>query len=295
MQPGELAPIPFQYPHRRATLRWALRLSKVLGTITFPLSESRSLALASVFMLAFLAFRYRDEGPGSSLGWLSLAPYAAIVLPFSIIYLAPRHAGMLLVTFLISVWLAWPRQRTDQPVAWPQVVMSVLLLLICAEQIDWTRLAVHTDKHFPYSGDWATAHFLKNLPPNTTVAGFTYHATGALAYLDHYKYINQPASYWIWSNKVRVNQQAPAVLDRQPDYVIIGGYTYGSQGDINVDWGPRVDDLPFMPMADAYRIRAYFVQHNYVERQRFCGRLLMRNDYSEEVCDIVLQFETPED
>ena len=171
----------------------------------------------------------------------------------------------------------------------------MLLLLIAGEQLNWTRLAVHTDKHFPYSGDWATARFLKSLPKDKTVAGFTYHATGALAYLDHYKYMNQPESYWVWSNTVRINQQAPAVLDRRPDYVVIGGYTYGSQGDVAADWALPVFDLPFMPMADAYRIRAYFIQHNYVEQNRFCGRLLMRNDYSEEVCDIILRFEPPED
>jgi hypothetical protein len=160
------------------------------------------------------------------------------------------------------------------------------------QQIGWTLNALHTDKHFPYSGDWATARFLKSLPRGTTVAGFNYHATGALAYLDDFKYINQPHSYWIWSNKVRINQQAPSVLAQQPDYFVVGGFTFGSQGDMNVDWAPPVNDLPYMHMADAYRIRAYFLQHNYVERDRFGGRLLMRDSYSEEVCDIVLERQT---
>ena len=93
MQAGELAPIPFQYPHRRTSLRWALRLSKVMGTITFPFSESRIVALSTVGTLILLAFCYRDKGPGDAMGWLALAPYASIVIPFSILYLAPAMQG----------------------------------------------------------------------------------------------------------------------------------------------------------------------------------------------------------
>ncbi len=289
MRPGELAPIPSTIPHRSLSTRLWLHIANFLGLITFPLSTWRVLALAVVVLTVDLARRRENR-----LGWVALAPWGLMVLAFTKLYMAPRHAGMLFTSFLISLWLLWPERRNNAPARWQQVSLTVLLLLLACEQIGWTLHAVEMDKRDPYSGDWMSSHFLKETG-TSRIAAFYYHATGALAFLPGFKYMNQPHSYWVWSTKVRTDQQAPAMLQQHPEYVVVGGFTWGDQGSITVDWADPLGDLPFMPNADSYRIIPYFENNGYIESHRMCGRLLMREGYSEEVCNVVLEPYVPED
>jgi hypothetical protein len=48
-------------------------------------------------------------------------------------------------------------------------------------------------------------------------------------------------------------------------------------------------------MADAYQVTRFFEEHGYIETHRFCGRQWMRDSYSEEECNIVLEPYVPED
>ena len=206
---------------------------------------------------------------------------------------------MLFTTFIISLWLIWPAAKHEDDVPaeaqWLRVSLLTALLLMAVQQIGWTKDALIADEHYPYSGDWTTAAFLKTARQDGPVAGFYYHANGALAFLPGWKYANQPHSYWWWSTRLRTDQDAPNVLKQRPAYVVVGGFEWGDQGDIMVDWANPYEDYPYIPMADSYRIVNYFERHGYIETHRFCGRLLMRDSYSEEVCNIILEPYVPED
>lgn len=302
MQPGELAPIPFTRPHFPLWKRWWLKLARFLGLITFPISTSRSLALSTVVLFIMLTLsnsRTPMPGPDEEFGRLALLPYGLMIAAFMKLYMAPRHAGMMFTLFLICVWLAWPVLPIEEDLRprrqWLRVAFTTVLLLVAVQQMGWTKDAIIADEHYPYSGDWTTARFLKSVKDDGPIAGFYYHADGALAFLPGFKYINQPHSYWVWSTKFRINQDAPKVLKEHPAYIVVGGFTWGNEGSIMGDWANPYEGLPYMPMADSYRIVSYFEHHGYIESHRFCGRLLMRDGYSEEVCNIILEPYVPED
>lgn len=303
MQPGELAPIPLAHAHLPLGQRLWLHVARLLGLVTFPISTSRSLALATMgLFFALVITRQRNglkAGDRADLGVSALIPYVLMVLAFTKLYMAPRHTGMLFTLFVISLWLAWPSYALEQESAprrrWIRVAFTTAFLLVLVQQIGWTKDAINADEHDPYSGDWTTASFLKSVRGEGRIAGFYYHATGALAYLPGFQYSNQPHTYWLWSTKLRIDQEAPKVLKQHPAYVVVGGFEWGNQGDVAVDWVNPYEGLPFMPMADSYRIVSLFERHGYIETHRFCGRLLMRDGYSEEVCNVVLEPYVPED
>ena len=304
MKPGELAPIPFTYPHFPLVKRWWLHIARFLGLLTFPLSTSRFLALLLVSLVVAYTFtlnaaRTVTRKLDSEFGFVGLVPWALMIAAFMKLYIAPRHAGMLFTTFVISLWLIWPEANLEEDVPaeaqWLRVSLLTVLLLMVVQQISWTKDALIADEHYPYSGDWTTAAFLKTARQDGPVEGFYYHANGALAFLPGWKYANQPHSYWWWSTRLRTNQDAPKVLKQRPAYVVVGGFEWGDQGDITVDWANPYEDYPYIPMADAYRIVNYFERHGYIETHRFCGRLLMRDGYSEEVCNTILEPYVPED
>ncbi len=301
MKPGELAPIPFTRAHLPLSKRLWLHLARFLGLLTFPISTSRSLALIALvlfFALLYTSPKHRLGDERAGLGMLAVVPYALIILIFNKLYIAPRHAGMLFTVFLISLWLAWPTtplQEDEPPRQIIRVALSTVLLLVMIQQAGWTKDSIITDMHDPYSGDWTTARFLKDVHDEGPIAGFYYHSIGALAYFPGFHYSNQPHDYWWWSTALRINQQAPKVLAQHPAYVVIGGFEWGNEGDVAVDWADSYEGSPFMPMADSYRIATYFEHHGYVESHRFCGRLLMRDGYSEQVCNIILEPYVPED
>ena len=176
-----------------------------------------------------------------------------------------------------------------------RIALSTVLFLVMVQQAGWTKDSIVTDMHDPYSGDWTTAKFLKDAYQDGPIAGFYYHSVGALAYFPKFHYMNQPQSYWWWRTTLRTNQQAPKVLAQHPAYVVVGGFEWGNEGDLAVDWMDPYEGSPFMPMADSYRIVSYFENHGYIESHRFCGRLLMRDGYSEQVCNIILEPYAPED
>ncbi len=304
MQPGELAPIPFTHPHFPLAKRWWLHIARFLGLLTFPLSTSRFLALLLVglvvaYTVTLNAVRTATRGRCSGFGLIGLVPWALMIAAFMKLYIAPRHAGMLFTTFIISLWLTWPEAKLEEEVPaqaqWVRIALLTVLLLMTVQQIGWTKDALIADEHYPYSGDWTTAAFLKTAREDGPVAGFYYHANGALAFLPGWKYANQPYSYWWWSTRLRTDQDAPKVLKQRPAYVVVGGFEWGDQGDIMVDWANPYEDYPYIPMADSYRIVNYFERHGYIETHRFCGRLLMRDGYSEQVCNIILEPYVAED
>ena len=301
MKLGELAPIPSTRAHLALQQRVWLHVARFLGLLTFPISTSRSLAIATLLLFGALLHTSSKNplrGQSKEAGPLALVPYGLMILVFSKLYIAPRHTGMLFTAFLISLWLAWPSTplREDQPRRQTiRIALSTVLLLVMIQQAGWTKDSLVTDMHDPYSGDWTTAKFLKDVHAEGPVAGFYYHAVGALAYLPGFRYSNQPHSYWWWSTALRINQEAPKVLAQHPSYVVVGGFEWGNEGDVAVDWVDSYEGSPFMPMADSYRIVSYFEQHGYIESHRFCGRLLMRDGYSEQVCNLVLEPYVPED
>lgn len=289
-RPGELpmqAVPTFQPTPHEALLR---RIGRALAVVTFPISNYRILALLAVFLVIAQSIVFKPER--GQLGWIGLIPWGLMVLAFTRMYLAPRHAGMLWTALIASLWLVWPARDATSPRAfWLQRLTLASLVLVGLLQIQWTARSVWADIHKPYSGDEAMAQFLKSLPPGKRIAGFGYHSVGPEAWLHRKVYFNQPATYWVWSQKPRVDARAPFAIATHPDVIVFGGWNWSQRNaDVSEDWvKPDLQTLNVVPLHDEFATIAYAEAHGYRETHRFCGEAFMRSGYSEQLCQVALQ------
>ena len=287
-------PPPPAHPHiRHGLAKVQNRAARILGVVTFPLSQSRALALVLVSLLCLQAWAaHRAAG---------LLPYALTTLVFCSLYLAPRHAGTLLTGFVVSAWLSWPvsssalesHPRRLRRWPWLQPATVAVFTLVCAEQISWSLHAILAERRLPYAPDAAAANYLKGKGagrlPGLRVAGYGYFSIGPLLYFPHNIYSNQaPHRYWFWSSA----EPSPTVWDtlaQHPAFVVVGTFESGPQGEITRDWEPAEPADPAVPRGDGYGFTQWFEAHGYRETQVFCGWSSMRSSYAEQMCDTVLE------
>ncbi|MFZ0630638.1 MAG: hypothetical protein WAM56_05060 [Acidobacteriaceae bacterium] len=290
VRPGELAPAVIPRPHWTAAQAAWHRFARILALFTYPVSTFRWLALAVCLLAILQAVLFRASlGP---IGWVGLLPWLLMVLAFTSMYLAPRHAGMLWTALVAALWITWPAESlTSGRGLGLRRAFVALLILVAVDQIAWTVHAVWDDIHQPYSGDAAMARFLAAQPPGTRIAGFYYHPVGVAAFFPHRIFFNQPHAYWEWREHVRVTPRAPATIATHPDVIVVGAFTSSPRNDnILDDWiAPDPADLDRIPLNDRYGVLRYAEAHGYRETHRFCGHAFMRDGYSEELCEIALQ------
>lgn len=278
---GELQPMPEVHTHRTRSQAAGHAIAHIFGLLTYPLSTIPLLGLALCTLVvagAILSAQAR---------WL--LPWLLMVLVFTSVVLRPRHAGMLDVAFIAALWMLWPSRPPDAGFRlWLHRVTLLLIVAVCLEQISWTFHAARADVRGPYCGDPATAQFLAAHARGKRVAGFGYDSIGPAAWFSGPIYINQPHAYWVWSRDARVDAQAPAVLATRPDFIIYGGANLDPrQGELIDDWYRAVE--PSIPLSDMYGVLAWAETHGYRETHRFCGHAWMRNGYSEELCEVILE------
>ena len=304
VRPGELTPAPALEFHRTPAEALWRKVARVLSLLTFPISNFRWLAFTLCVLLVAQAVVF-PPGPNiAQLGWIGLLPWALMVLIFTSMYLAPRHAGMLWVALLAALWLTWPetqhgtgpetlpaRGTPSLRAQWLHRITLAAFVLVALDQAWWTAHSVWADVHQPYSGNTSMAKFLEAQPSGRRIAGFYYHTVGPAAFLTHPVYFNQPTAYWVWSRKLRTNQEAPATIATHPDLIVVGGFDWdASDGSITDDWiVPDLSELNRVPLNDVFGIIPYAEAHGYRETHRFCGHAFMRDGYSEYLCQIALE------
>ena len=288
--PGELpmrGERPFQKTRREAL--WH-KVARALGLLTFPVSNFRSLALAACALVVIQAFVFRPAR--GQIGWIGLMPWALMIGVFTWMYLAPRHAGMIWEGLIASLWLTWPEETSARRhEIWVKRITVAALVLVGLNQVQWTAHSLWDDIHKPYSGDEAMARWLRANEAGKRIAGFGYHSVGVTAWFHGPLYFNQPATYWIWSQKPRNDARAPFAIATHPDVIIFGGWNWSeNNADISEDWiKPDPVRLNSVPLNDAFHIVDYAEAHGYRETHRFCGHAFLRSGYSEELCQVALQ------
>lgn len=294
VRPGELtpvAPIENHWTPRQALWR---KVGRVLSLITYPVSNFRIPALLACGLVVLQSLRFRKGWSlqAGALGWTGLLPWALMVLVFTSMYLAPRHAGMLWTALIATAWLTWPTHaQASRYALWLRRMVVAALALVALNQAVWTARAVRADVHHPYTGDMAMAQFLKSEKPGKRIAGFYYYTIGAAAWFRHPIFFNQPHAYWAWSREVRTDQQAPATIATRPDIIVASGMELSAHdANITDDWiAPNLAQELRTPLNDVYGIIPYAEAHGYRETHRFCGRSFMRTAYAEELCEVALQ------
>ncbi len=289
-RPGELT---MQESHAfqktPATARWH-KIGRILGLITFPVSNFRSLALVACGLVVLQALVF---GPSrGQIGWIGLLPWALMVVVFSGMYLAPRHAGMLWTALIAALWLTWPTETSSRWYEiWLPRVTAAALVLVAVNQMQWTAHSLRDEIRKPYSGDKAMARWLQTNEAGKRVAGFGYHSVGVTGFFSGPLYFNQPATYWIWSLEPRIDARAPSAIATHPDVIVFGGWNWSEHdADVSEDWiKPYPATLNSIPLNDGFHIVDYTEANGYRETHRFCGHSFMRNGYSEELCEVALE------
>jgi hypothetical protein len=292
VRPGELAPIPPVQEHwTRREAQWR-KAARALSLITYPVSEYRILALLACALVILQAFVFRARASAGPLGWTGLLPWALMVAVFFSMYFAPRHAGMLWTALVAAAWLTWPADNSVSRVTvWLRHATVSALALVAVGQIWWTAHSVWADVHRPYSGNLATARFLRDLKPGRRIAGFYYYTVGSAAWSRRPVFFNQPHTWWLWSSEERTDPQAPAAIASHPDVIVVSGMEPGPRDfTITDDWIVRNPaEAHRVPLNDIYSIIPYAEAHGYRETHRFCGDSFMRASYAEQLCEVVLE------
>ncbi len=287
------------------------RLARTLSLVTFPLSGFRFLALSLAAAVAAQAWMVRRaphfpaapagvrvSRDAGALGTTGLVPSLLLIVVFTSVYLAPRHVGVLLTSFVVTAWLTWPGKAALQGKAnlrLLQRLATVLLCLVCLEQIGWSLHAIGRERLSPYGAGRMTADYLKSRgvgAPGTEkkLAGFYYYSADPLLYFDRNIYMNQPAHrYWYWSTTMRNYMTVQQVLAQRPDFIIVGGLEAGPDAEIMHDWLTIPVVSPKIPRGDIFLVKEYFEARGYGETHLFCGHIWMRATYAEEICDTVLE------
>ncbi len=280
------------------------KTARILSIVTYPISISRLLALLLVLLTAVQAFllnrngrtRFTGAADSGSLGWSGLIPYMLMVLVFTSLYLAPRHAGMVFTAFVIAAWLTWPlRAEVRQRRLALERITAGLLALVCLVQISWSFHAIYKEHTLPYAPGKMTAEYLRSRGvgtpgSNVKMAGFYYFSIDPLLYFDRNLYFNQPPHrYWFWSTAMRTYSTVEQALSQHPSFIVIGGFESGPDAEVTRDWQPNDKPTPGVVLNDEFHVAQFFETNGYHPTRVFCGHSWMRSSYAEELCDTVLE------
>ncbi len=293
---ADLTPAPAVVHVRHGFDKVWNKVARTLSVITYPLASAPLLALLLVAGCILQAVLARQSG--RPVGMLGFVPYLLMVAVFTSLYLAPRHVGMVYTGFLASAWLTWPTTLTTPRLRLVSRVTASLFVVMCVVQVFWSAHAVLAERRHPYAPGKMTADYLKSqgVSPNGggKLAGFYYFSIDPLLYFGRNIYLNQPPHrYWYWSTTMRSYSTVEDVLAAHPHFIIIGGYESGPDAEIERDWQPRTPPVPGVVLNDTFGIARYFEANGYRPARVFCGHSWMRNSYAEELCDTVLEPETP--
>ncbi len=215
----------------------------------FTLGISTSLFFSGVIAVACLAWLIRRRGAAL------LIPLAFLLFVLAAVYMSPWHAGMVFVTLVAMIWIAWPAR----PGA-PDYALALLLGLACLLQLPWTIGAVRYDLARPYDGSEACARYLATVR-GARIFGFTPYSSGVLPWFRTNIFANQPRyAYWFWSTRNHAAQDAGEIAAGRPDLVVIA-----YEETLPTAWSgnhtgmePAVTELRDAAEADGYRMTRDF-------------------------------------
>jgi hypothetical protein len=236
-------PAPPSIPIEQGGVRG--RLASFPRRISYSISSSYLIAFA--LYLLVIAFLY-TRGQ-----LLLLLPLATIILFLGFVYGRSWHLGLIWVTLLMVLWVAWDPNADISPGLNLQKALGAFLFIICLLQLPWTWRAIRYDISSPYSGAKATADYLHTLPPNLRIAAFEPESSAVLPYFSHNIFFNQPTTFWLWSTRNTIDIDTPQTIATHPDLIVL-------LQQFNLNY--QADDNPILDYAQL---------NGYRETHRFCG------------------------
>ena len=233
--------------------RLITRVEEFPRVLWYGVSSWRLVALAFYALtVVYLAWRRRLS---------FLLPIVVLALFLGFIYAREWHLGLVWIVLLMLLWAVWDEQE-EAPVLTVQNAMSWMLAVVAILQIGWTWQAVAHDLRAQYSPAKATAAYLRALPPDARIAGFS-DPTAILPYFPANIFFNQPSTFKLNSTHDTTLADAPKTIASHPDVIL----------DLAVD-RPRIQ------LAEA---------NGYGETHRFCGTMYLPDEELKESCYVILE------
>lgn len=271
-QPAENEAETATKPEGHGTLHHAAE--RFEESVTYGLSNSWPVSLAIWCIVAVFLVSRKNA--------LDLLPFLLLQVLFEFVAARPWHFGMVLLALVAVLWIDWPVRWDSRAPVW-RAILSIVLVVIAAEQCFWTVRAIRTDLAGRYSGDRDAAEFLAGQIRGKTVAGFQYYSIGILPYFSSNIFENQPKeAFWNFSKKVDVDGHLAETLEKQPDIVDVG-FAVRPPGSA----GSAPAGLPetFQPKIE----REVLATGKYRETHRFCGDAFSGHGYHEGLCQVILE------
>ncbi len=161
---------------------------------------------------------------------LYLTSNLAIFVLFSIKYYNKWHQGVVFMTWVFVMWLSFQEQderRFNRMPGWDRILVVLSILLVLGFQVYWATSASIHDFNGTYSSGKAIADYIRaNELEDKKIYATSFWSTTVQPYFDRNIFDNHNngnnPSFWLWSkNSIRI-QDMDAILEAQPDLIIIG-------------------------------------------------------------------------
>jgi hypothetical protein len=189
---------------------------------------------------------------------LYLTSALAILALFSVKYYNLWHQGVLFSTWVFVMWLSFREQnyiRLSRISHWTKRLAILSILLVLGFQIYWAASVSISDIRGIYSAGEATANYIReNGLEDKKIYATKFWTTAVQPYFDDNIFDNhnsgEKPSFWKWSkNSVRM-EDMDAILEAQPDLIIISrpaedprelaGYRFEGIFDGELYWKNRI-------------------------------------------------------
>jgi hypothetical protein len=201
---------------------WFLYFVRVLWSIVLPVSEHWLLSI--FFWIAIvICLRVRRS-------LLYLLPVLFLAVFSGAVASEWWHLGLMVPLVICLLWITWPTQ--EDKVSWGEAAGRIALIAMASLHILWSAYALEFDHYNAYSPDLAESVFLRPFVMRSATIAVTYLDTpsfpvgaffsvGVMPYFDHGIYINEPGSFWSWSNQNPTEERFKQVLPSHPALVIV--------------------------------------------------------------------------
>lgn len=213
---------------------------------------------------------------------LFLLPVLFFVIFSGAVYVNLWHAGLLVPALICLLWITWPKSAEIR--AKNEVMGIAAVLVMAVTQILWSANAIYYDHVRAYSPDLAAAKFLKpfvhegariavTYPDKDPNGNQAFAAVGILPYFNRNIYVNQPDSFWSWSDNNPTECRFASALRTHPQIIVAEVQLRDPSVPIDIS------DAKFKLIED----------HGYHLTRTFCGTFPERLQLGQTMCHLMFQ------
>jgi hypothetical protein len=178
-------------------------------------------------LIGLLAWPLIVRGIRQRSGTHYLFPIAALIGFSAAVYLNFWHAGLIVPTLVVILWLTWPSEATPPQ---SELDLRYCITALLLTQVGWTVHALIYDHFHDYSPNLAAARFLTPYVARGNTVAVTYlrdsgvqsfDSVGIAPYFSKKLYMNQDTPFWWWSIRDHTEANFLSALHTHPGVVVV--------------------------------------------------------------------------